>query len=252
LTIHDLSPLEHPEYYKKSFSSWYRLFLPILARRVRIVFTPSRYVQRKVMQRFGIRNVIVTPNGVNTSCFFPGANHLLPELPEKYILFVGSQQPRKNLAALLTTWSDICNEYPDLWLIIGGGQGSVFDRITLPVFDRVRYLGYVPEQDLPGLFAQALLFVLPALDEGFGLPAIEAMACGTPVIVSDGGALPEVVGNAALVFKLSDPAALSTAIRTCLENTNLRSSLIERGFEHIRQFSWQDSAELIWKTLHEI
>jgi glycosyltransferase involved in cell wall biosynthesis len=252
LTVHDLSPLENPEYFKKSFSTWYRLFLPLLARNVRVVFTPSRYVQSKVMERFGIQNVVVTPNGVNRACFSPDARQTIVDLPSSFILFVGSLQPRKNLPALLQAWSEIREEYPDLWLVIAGGQGSVFKPLKLNIVERVHCLGYVGENDLPGLYAKALLFVLPSLDEGFGLPALEAMACGTPVIVSDGGALPEVVGDAALIFKTSERDSLSGAIRQCLKNKDLSSSLIASGFERVGHFSWQYSAELIWKTLNEI
>jgi glycosyltransferase involved in cell wall biosynthesis len=113
-------------------------------------------------------------------------------------------------------------------------------------------LGYVGEDALPGLYSKATLFVFPSLDEGFGLPILEAMACGTPVIASDGGALPEVVGSAGLIFKLSDPSGLSNAIHECLDDHNLHSSLIARGLERAKQFSWRDSAELIWNTLNEI
>ena len=252
LTIHDLSPLEHPEYYKKSFSTWYRLFLPLMAKKVHVVFTPSRYVERKVMDRFGIQNVIVTPNGVNQACFTPDARQTRFDLPKSFILFVGSLQPRKNIQALLQAWSRLNEEYPDLWLVMAGDRGPVFKHPNLTVVDRVHYLGYVPENDLPGLYAKALLFVLPSLDEGFGLPALEAMACGTPVIVSDGGALPEVVGDAALIFKSSERDSLTYAIRECLMNEDLSSSLIASGFERIEYFRWQYSADLIWKTLNEI
>jgi len=252
LTIHDLSPLEHPEYFTNSFSTWYRLFLPLLAKNVRVVFTPSRYVLCKVMERFGIQNVIVAPNGVNRACFSPDARQTIVDLPRSFILFVGSLQPRKNIQALLQAWSEISEEFPAVWLVIAGDQGPVFKPLKLNAVDRVSYLGYVPEEDLPGLYAQALLFVLPSLDEGFGLPALEAMACGTPVIVSDGGALPEIVGDAALIFKSSERDTLARAIRECLTNENLSSALIASGFERVGHFSWQNSAELIWKTLNEI
>ncbi len=251
LTIHDLSPLEHPEYFRKGFSAWYRLFLPLLAKRVRIVFTPSRYMQLKVMKRFGIKNVIVTPNGVNTAYFSPDAPMPMLDLPRQYILFLGSLQPRKNLAVLLNAWKEICKEYPDLWLVIGGGSGSVFKNINLDESEHVHYLGYVTDQDLPGLYAGARLFVLPSLDEGFGIPVLEAMACGTPVIVSDGGALPEVVGSAALIFKKSDAGSLSLRMRECLENVDLSCLLIARGLEQIKKYPWQTSADLIWKKLNE-
>ncbi len=252
LTLHDLSPLEHPEWFRKSFASWYRLFLPILARRVQVVFVPSQYVKQKVMKRFDIQNVIVTPNGVDISHFCPDAQQSTHKLPEKFILFVGSMQPRKNLEMLLDAWSEIKIECAETWLLIAGHGGSVYSKAEIPANERVHFLGYVAENDLPGLYAKAAVFVLPSFDEGFGLPALEAMACGTPVIVSDGGALPEVIGNAGLMFQLSNSNSLSSAIRECLENRALSSSLVAKGLERAKEFSWQNSAELIWNALHEI
>ena len=252
LTIHDLSPMERPQDYKISFSAWYRLFLPLLVKRVQVVFTPSRYVQKKVMKRFGIRHVLVTPNGVDPGYFCPGAQQSLYELPSRYLLFIGSLQPRKNLNILLEAWKEIMREYPDLWLVIGGDRGPVFRHTSISAGERVLYLGYVAEHALPGLYAGARLFVLPPLDEGFGLPALEAMACGTPVIVSDGGALPETVGEAAWIFKNSIRGSLPAAIRQCLENPDIYSSLVARGFERIQHFSWQHSSQVIWNILNDI
>jgi glycosyltransferase involved in cell wall biosynthesis len=93
--------------------------------------------------------------------------------------------------------------------------------------------------------------VLPSFDEGFGLPALEAMACGTPVIVSDGGALPETVGDAAMIFSIDKKNDLTTVLKKCLENTELRLSLVSKGLEQVELFTWQKSADLIWKTLNE-
>jgi glycosyltransferase involved in cell wall biosynthesis len=252
LTIHDLSPLEHPEWYKKSFALWYRLFLPVLAKRVQIIFTPSEYEKQKIIKRFEVAKVIVTPNGVDTYRFHPDAQQKTYEFPERYIFFVGSLQPRKNLQALLRAWHAIKGEFANLWLVVAGDAGTVFGKIKFPADERVRFLGYVADEDLPGLYAQAILFVLPSFDEGFGLPALEAMACGTPVIVSNGGALPEVVGDAGLIFELSKPADLAETIRECLSNHNLRLSLKEKGLAQVRNFSWQKTAELIRNTLNEI
>jgi len=252
LTIHDLSPLDHPEWFRKSFAVWYRLFLPVLAKRVRVVFTPSEYVKQKVMKRFGIENVVVTSNGVDTSHFHPGAKQNTYEFPERYIFFVGSLQPRKNLHLLLKAWHEIKNEFPELWLVVAGEAGNVFGKIIFLADERVRFLGYVTDDDLPGLYAHAELFVLPSFDEGCGLPALEAMACGAPVIVSDGGALPETVGDAGMFFNLSNPSGLSIAIKECLTNSCLRLSLKEKGLARANMFSWQTTAELIWKNLNEI
>ena len=253
LTIHDVSPLEHPEWFKPGFALWYRLFLPVLAKRVLKIFTPSEYVKQKIKSRFGIENVLVTPNSVYRSVFHPRARQTKHDLPASYILFVGSIEPRKNLNALFQAWSEIQNEFKETRLVIAGTTGHVFQPVNLPrTAERVQYLGFVEEKNLPGLYAGAALFVLPSYDEGFGLPALEAMACGTPVLVSNGGALPETVGTAGLIYDLSKPDSLSTLIRQSLCDPELRLSLKEKGLAHTQNLSWHNTAEMIWNTLNEI
>jgi glycosyltransferase involved in cell wall biosynthesis len=253
LTIHDLSPLEHPEWFRAGFAAWYQLFMPTLAKRVRIVFTPSEYVKQKVMRRFGLRNVMVTPNGVDHSVFYPRAKQPYADLPACYVLFVGTLEPRKNLNLLLRAWNQIKDDFRDMWLLIVGISGSVFRELTLSQeMERVRFLGYVDDETLSGLYAHATVFVLPSHDEGFGLPALEAMASGTPVILSDGGALPEVVGEAGVKFCLSDPNGLVKAMRECLNSPKMRDELSAKGLERAKVFSWQVTAELVWQSLHEI
>lgn len=251
LTIHDLSPLEHPEWFTRSYSAWYRLFLPMLAKRVRVIFTPSEYVKQKVARWFGVENVIVTPNGVDVFTFRPEAKQSAMEFPQKYVLFVGSIQPRKNLDGLMRAWRKIKDKFKDTWLVIAGESGRVFRSVKFFADERIRFLNHVADEDLPGLYANADLFVLPSFDEGFGLPALEAMACGTPVIVSDGGALPETVGDAGYIFRFEEPDSLAQAIERCLDDASLRASLSEKGLERAKNFSWQDTADLIWKTLNE-
>ena len=253
LTVHDLSPLEHPEWFRRNFALWYRLFLPILVKRVRKVFTPSEYVKRKIISRFGIDNVIVTPNGVDRSVFHPAAKQRTYNMPECYVLFVGSIEPRKNLKTLLQAWHTIKDDFKETWLIIAGTGGRVFRPVELShTAERLRFLGYVDDESLPGLYANATLFVLPSFEEGFGLSALEALACGTPVIVSDGGALPETMAEAALIFNLCQPDTLSTVMKQCLGDEELRFSLKEKGLARAELFSWQKTAELIWNTLNEI
>jgi glycosyltransferase involved in cell wall biosynthesis len=252
LTIHDLSPLEHPEWFRPGFAAWYRLFLPALARRVRKVFTPSEYVKQKVMRRFGIRNVTVTPNGVDHSVFHPGAGQPQIDLPRRYLLFVGTLEPRKNLSLLLCAWDELKDHFKETWLVIAGAGGGVFRKMQLSQnVERVRFLGYVDDRTLAGLYANAALFVLPSQDEGFGLPALEAMASGTPVIVSEGGALPEVVGEAGLTFCPSNRGELMNLLGEGLSNTTLRAQLRDKGLERSQKFSWQGTAEVVWKSLHE-
>ncbi len=281
LTIHDLSPLEHPEWFRTSFAAWYRLFLPLLARRVRTIFTPSEYVKQRVIRRFGIGNVTVTPNGVDRSIFHPEAKQIMAGLPAGYILFVGTLEPRKNLNLLLQAWGEIKDDFKETWLVIVGVNGNVFRNVDYQHhMERVCFPGYVDDRTLAGLYANATLFVLPSQDEGFGLPALEAMASGTPAIVSDGGALPEVVGEAGVILNLGchserseesrrfaaemlrrgafgtatqhDMNQLTNALKECLNNAGLRSALKEKGLRRAEKFSWQATAESIWKKLNEI
>ena len=253
LTIHDLSPLEHPEWFRGTFATWYRLFLPILARRVRIIFTDSNYVKQRVISHFGIRNVKVAPCGVNPCRFTPQAKQEKYHLPPRYILFVGSTEPRKNITALLQAWDEIKDHFRDTWLIVAGSRGPVFQPVKFSrTIERVRFLDYVEDEALPGLYAGAMLFVLPSFDEGFGLSPLEAMASGTPVITSNGGALPEVVGNAGLIFDLSRLDTLTEAMKLFLSDPNLRQSMKEKGLARAKLFSWQNTADLVWNTLNEI
>ena len=231
---------------------WYRLFLPVLAKRVQVIFTPSETVKQKVLKQLKAKHVIVTPNGVDTTVFHPEACQQTYEFPQKYILFVGSLQPRKNLAGLMQAWHMLKNDFKDTWLMVAGEAGHVFRVVKFFGDERIRFMNAVHELDLPGLYAHAELLVLPSFDEGFGLPVIEAMACGIPVIVSNGGALPEVVGDAGLIFDLSMPDGLAKAIRECLSNHKLRGTLREKGLARVKNFSWQQTAELVWKTLNEI
>ena len=252
LTIHDLSPLEHPEWFRAGFATWYKLFLPLVVKRVRKIFVPSEYVKGKVSRRFQIANVTVTPNGVDHSIFCPDAMQTTFELPARYVLFVGTLERRKNLNGLLHAWNQIKNQFKDTWLVIVGASGRVFKAVNLPKhLERVRFLGYVDDRTLAGLYAQATLFVLPSYEEGFGLPALEAMACGAPVIASDGGALPEIVEEAGRIFCLSEPAGLSEALSDCLSSGSTRLLLREKGLRRASQFSWQRTSTLIWKELHE-
>jgi glycosyltransferase involved in cell wall biosynthesis len=252
LTIHDLSPLEHPEWFRFNFAAWYRLFLPMLARRVEHILVPSEYIKRKVMCRFQVKNVTLAPEGVDTSIFQPNARQNQFNLPERYVLFVGSLEPRKNLPLLLEAWAQIKDEFKDLTLVIAGESGGIFRNVTLPHnTERVRFLGYIPEAQLPGLYAGATLLVLPSIDEGFGLPALEAMACGLPVITSNGGALPEVVEDAGLIFPLADRTGLAKFIMRCLSDRVIYDHLREKGLERARLFSWERTSEIVWSVLNE-
>jgi len=252
LTLHDLSPLEHPDWYQPAFALWYRIFLPPLVLRVGRVVVPSEFIKAKLLRRFCVTDghVVVIPGGVDTGRFYPGAERRL-DLPERYVLFVGSLQPRKNLPRLLDAWQQMKETASDTWLVIAGTGSDIFRPIKLTKGERVIFLGPVSESDLPGLYAHAALFVLPSLDEGFGLPMLEAMASGTPLAVSRAGALPEVVGGAGLTFDPMDITEMADALRCGLTDIPLQNSLREKGLMRARCFSWQDSADKMWKIFGE-
>jgi glycosyltransferase involved in cell wall biosynthesis len=249
-TIQDLSPLDHPEWFRAEFAAWYRFFLPILVKRVRKVFVSSQYVKSMMEAHLGLKNVIVTSAGVDSTFFHPNAIQSKYDLPDKYVLFLGSLEPRKNLPALLNAWNMISNYCENTWLIIAGDTGQVFHDVQYPALpERTRFLGYIPEVHLPGLYAGATLFVLPSLEEGFGLPALEAMSCGTPVLTSTAGALPETVGDAALQINPYCVDEIGEAMRNILSSERLRSDLRQKGLVHAREFTWERSAERIWDVL---
>jgi glycosyltransferase involved in cell wall biosynthesis len=252
LTLHDIGPLEHPEWYQLAFSSWYRLFLPLLVRRVTRVVTSSEFVRAKLLERFGLPGecVAVVPGGVDHRIFHQRAI-LRMEIPQRYALFVGSVQPRKNLPRLLEAWALLGDALPDTWLLIAGTGGSVYRSTSLSTPERVRFLGVVPDADLPGLYAGASVFILPSLDEGFGLPVLEAMASGTVVLASRAGALPEVVGDCGLFFDPMDVTEIADALHRGLRESALRESLREKGLARARQFSWDVSSAMLWSIFEQ-
>lgn len=161
-----------------------------------------------------------------------------------YLLFLGTVEPRKNLVNLLRAFAGLED---DLILVVSGlegwGIGEVAQAIRdFSLGDRVRLIGFTPEEELPALYSGAELFVYPSLYEGFGLPPVEAMACGTPVASSTGGSLPEVLGDAAVYFEPGDVEGMREAIRTLLIDGEMRKQCVERGFERARTYSWRNCA----------
>jgi len=162
-----------------------------------------------------------------------------------YILFVGVIQPRKNLVRLIKAFASLD---ANLQFIIAGKLGWMYDKILsaperFGVKKEVRFLGFVPDKDLPSLYSGALVFCLPSLVEGFGLPVLEAMACGTPVLAARAGALPELVGEAGLLVNPKKTQEIADALRLLVENPELREGLREKGYRQVKKFSWENTAK---------
>jgi glycosyltransferase involved in cell wall biosynthesis len=175
-----------------------------------------------------------------------------------FILFVGSLEPRKNLKTLLQAYARYRQRYSsEELLVVAGGKGWLNDDLSqvvaeFGITDCVKFLGYIEEADLRVLYSAAKLFVYPSIYEGFGLPPLEAMACGAPVITSNTSALPEVVGDAATVIDPHDSEELCQAMRMVLGNGSRRSKMRQQGLERAKRFSWERAARETLAVYREI
>jgi glycosyltransferase involved in cell wall biosynthesis len=261
LTLHDTIVLEHPGWYRPIFACWYRWLLPRLIRQVQQVLTVSEYSRRRIQAVLSLpsERIRVIPGGVNLERFQPAQVDQIDRLrrmyrlPENYLLFIGTREPRKNLARLLQAWALIQPEYPQSMLVVAGEQNANFaagDQHTGLL--GVLYTGYIPEPYLPALYSGARLFLLPSLTEGFGLPALEAMACGTPVLAADAGALPEVVGDAGRLINPLTVPDWAKEMRDMLNTPDRVQEYRRRGLERAQCFPWKNAAAQVRQVLEEI
>lgn len=220
------------------------------------VITLSRAAQHDIAETFDLprEKIAVTP-GAPAEEFTPvdapaiGELRSRLELPKTYALHVGTNKPHKNLERLLEAWSEVRGfELSECGLVFAGAHDpnhvKVRDITKRLGFDDIRCLGAVAEDDLPALYSGAALFILPSLVEGFGLPVLEAMACGTPVACSRASSLPEVAGHAAVYFDPNDSGSIAQAVARLLRNPSYRQLLGERGRARAAQLSWERTARL--------
>lgn len=254
VTIYDTIGLLDPSYLESRWRRFvYRLLLRAALARTTAVITLSEAAARDVTDRLGVprRRISVTPAGVDQA-FRPASADAVSSLrqrlslPERFTLYLGTDRPHKNLDRLCHAWRLVRAADPgtERHLVLAG-----FPRQTATTADRgdtrsgIRTLGRVEERDLPTLLSAAELFVLPSLTEGFGLPAIEAMACATPVACADAGSLAEVTGPAAARFDPQDSDAIASVIGGLLRNPDRRRQLVAAGLERAATFTWQRTAE---------
>jgi glycosyltransferase involved in cell wall biosynthesis len=244
ITLHDLDFLDHPERTAAEIRRDYPALVPAHAQRADLVVTNSRHTAAQASDRLGVpseRLVICRPGAPR------GVRRAEPTSAGP-VLFIGTIEPRKNLETLLRAYAQVLGERPDAPpLVIAGRAIDEFRSILSPLDEaplagRARYLGYVDAATRQRLFGEASMLVLPSLDEGFGIPALEAMAAGVPVVASRRGALPEVIGDAGLLVDPHDPAAFAAAIRSLLDDPQRRLALAEAGAARAREFTWEDSA----------
>ncbi|MEA2479780.1 MAG: hypothetical protein QOJ07_1702 [Thermoleophilaceae bacterium] len=254
VVIHDAAALRHPGWYGRAYVAYQRALLPALARRSARVITVSEWSKGELVDvlRADPERVAVVPNGVEAR--FAGAGQAEAGaaraalgLARPYVLAVGTRIARKNLAALDVAAAALAREGVDL-VAAGSGRAYMRPEGGAPV----RALGYVEEAHLPGLYAGAVALAMPSLYEGFGLPCLEAMAAGTPVVAADRAALPETCGDAALLVDPDDPEALSAALARVLSDEALAAGLVRRGRARARAFTWRAAAERTDALLGEL
>ena len=250
VTIHDLDFLLHPERTRREIRRDYPALVRVHARRAALVVVISDDTARAVQRELGVSGdrVVVCRPGLPG---WIGAPAAAPRARGRYVLFVGTLEPRKNIGALLDAWVLLLKEVPDLPRLRLAGPAPAEAATWLarlqvpPLHGHVEYVGYVDNRDRRALYEGARALVLPSFHEGFGLPALEAMALGVPVIASTAGALPEVVGDAGLLVHPDDVRGLAAAIRAVLESPARAADLSSRGLARAATFTWESAARAL-------
>jgi glycosyltransferase involved in cell wall biosynthesis len=243
VVIHDVAALRHPEWYSAFYAAYQRRIVPALARRARQVVTVSEFSRGELAAVLGLDPgaVAVVPNGVDSSVFSPDADpgpvRAAHALDRPYALAVGTRIARKNAAALREAGLRL--DELGIELVLAGSGRSYMRAEDEPPG---RPLGYVDDALLPGLYAGAELLLMPSLYEGFGLPCLEAMACGTPVVAADRGALPETCGDGALLVDPGDGHALAGAAVVAVSDATRRAVLVEAGLRRAAELTWDRAA----------
>lgn len=251
--VHDMTPLLLPETHTGSNIRYFRHFAERVLPRLAGVIVPSEAVKRDLVERLRVApdRVTVIHHGVDEDFFPMGGREpkrRAYDLPDRYVLFLGSLEPRKNLPAVLEAWrllpEDLRREYP---LVVAGASGwknrALKKLLAQARSEGVRLIGYVEPHALPLVYASAAVFVCPSLHEGFGMPVLEAMAAGAPVVASNTSSLPEVAGDAALLVDPHSRAELARSMERILTDRDLAASLVEKGRQRARQFTWDRTAD---------
>ena len=263
VSVMDLSFLYFPETFLKRDLWQLKNWTKYSVKRAAKVITISQASKADIMKAYGIRDekIEVIYPGIDADLFNDRQEtaektrlRLKYDLDSDYLLYIGTLQPRKNLQKLFKALELTIKTKKDLKLVITGKKGWLYQdlfekREAKKLKGKLIFTGFVPDSDLPSLYRQAKALVLPSLYEGFGIPAVEAMACGIPVAVSDISSLPEIVGGAALLFDPYNVAQISQDINSACYNEKVRQKLIASGKKRAAFFSWQKSGRRLLETL---
>ena len=253
VTVHDLSFVRFPHFFSRKQRLWHTFVnARSMLRKASAVVAVANHTKQDVIETFGVREdrVIVASPGVSPT-FSPRSEDELDRIRQKYglkkpyFLFLGALEPRKNIVGIISAYERIG---ADLDLVIAGGKGWLYEEIfrraaASPKRGRIRFLGYVDDADKPGLYAAASALVYPSFYEGFGMPPLEAMAVGTPVVASHVSSLGEVVADAGLLIDPYSVDDIADAMSSVVSDARLAAVLRQRGFERAKRFTWDESAK---------
>ncbi len=258
VTVHDLAIYRNPRWFPGRQPLSVRLVVPRSILRADIVIAVSENTATDIAELFGLdrARIRVVPHGVSPKMRPMGAEELADArarlgLPDRFILFVSTIEPRKNLETLLDAWATM-RDRPDL--VVVGSWGWRFEPIRdkmARLGPRLHHLESVDPDELPAIYNLARALAHPAWYEGFGLPPLEAMACGTPVVVSDRASLPDVVQDAGLIVPADQPEEWRKALERVVGDTQLAADLRHRGILRAAQFSWERAARLTWRAMDD-
>ena len=263
ITVHDLSALEHPEWFDWKYALWNRVLIPPLLHRVQHIVTVSDYTQTRIQDLFGVprRKMTTIYNGVDGR-FMPRPADEIAEMREAldlpagpYVLSLSALQPRKNIQRLLRAWARIQEELQETTLVLAGGAArpTIFQSFSLDrIPPNVIFTDYVADEWLPALYSGATAFAYPSLYEGFGLPVLEAMACGTPVVTSNQTSLPEVAGGGAHLVDPHSIESIAGGVKQVLEDCDYRDELRREGRERAKSFEWERTATETLRVLEKV
>lgn len=267
VTIHDLSALLHPEKHRSRLVRRARLRLPLVVRTADMIITPTESVKREVCQHFNLKADKVTAIHLAARRIFRPLPFVQTDevrnrlgVEDDFLLFVGTLEPRKNLLTLLKAFEQVlAHSCFRPQLVIAGGEGWLMDALSdfirkPSISERLRITGYLSDDELRALYSSCRCFIYPSVYEGFGLPPLEAMACGAPVIAGRIPSLQETLGDAARLLEPLDADALAKSIIELLEDKNQREVLMAAGREQAAKYSWEQTARLtlgVYKSLVE-
>lgn len=264
VVIHDLAYFDRQlNAYPLLDTIYMRSLIPQSVRRATGVFAVSESTKKDIIRytKCDPKNIVVTHEAADRIyCPIDDTSRLQRvkqkyNLPDNFIMYAGSLSPRKNVARLLKAFSSVCGKLPHDLILTGSKSwkdASVYQTMRdLGLTDRIKQLGYVEHEDMPALYNLAGVYVYPSLYEGFGLPVVEAMQCGCPVVASNATSIPEVAGDAAILVDALDTPALADAIYRVLTDNKLREKLVCAGFQQARKFSWDRCANTMLKVIRQ-